>query len=130
MAAVDAAVGRLIQSLETQVAPDEMIVVFAADHGESLGEHDYWGHGRYLYEPSLRIPLGIRWKGTVEQRVIDQQATILDIAPTILELLGLEVPASLRRSQLGDGARGRQAAARAFDLLPGPQRCGPRRARR
>ncbi len=94
VAAVDEAVGRLIRGLETRIARDEMIVVFAADHGESLGEHDYWGHGRFLYEPSLRIPMGIRWKGTVEQRVIDRQATILDIAPTILELLGLEVPAS------------------------------------
>ena len=36
--------------------------------------------------------MGMVWKGTVEQRVIHQQATILDIAPTILELLGLDVP--------------------------------------
>ena len=92
VAAVDAAVGRLVKTLEDHFAPDEMIVVFTADHGESLGEHDYWGHGRYLYEPSLRIPLGMRWKGTIEQRVIEEQATILDIAPTILELLGLEIP--------------------------------------
>jgi len=92
VAAVDAAIGRLINTLEDHFAPDEMIVVFAADHGESLGEHDYWGHGRYLYEPSLRIPLGMRWKGTIEQRVVQEQATILDIAPTILELLGLEIP--------------------------------------
>jgi arylsulfatase A-like enzyme len=92
VAAADAAVGRLLRGLETHFAPDEMIVVFAADHGESLGEHDYWGHGRYLYEPSLRVPLGIRWKGTVEQRVIERQATILDIAPTILGLLGIEAP--------------------------------------
>jgi len=89
VAAVDAAIGRLVAGIERHIAPDRMIVVFAADHGESLGEHDYWGHGRYLYEPSLRIPLGIRWKGTVEQRLIDRQATILDIAPTILELVGI-----------------------------------------
>jgi arylsulfatase A-like enzyme len=90
VAAADAAIGRLLRGLEAHFAPDEMIVVFAANHGESLGEHDYWGHGRYLYEPSLRTPLGIHWKGTVEQRVIERQATILDIAPTILELLDLE----------------------------------------
>lgn len=93
VAASDAAIGRLLRGLETHFAPDEMIVVFAADHGESLGEHDYWGHGRYLYEPSLRVPLGIRWKGTVEQRVIERQATILDIAPTVLGLLDIEAPA-------------------------------------
>jgi arylsulfatase A-like enzyme len=94
VAAVDDAIGRLIAGLEEWFQRDEMIVVFAADHGESLGEHDYWGHGRYLYEPSLRIPLGLRWKGTVEQRVIETQATILDIAPTLLDLLGYRIPES------------------------------------
>ncbi len=83
-----------------------MIIVFAADHGESLGEHDYWGHGRYLYEPSLRIPLGITWKGTVEQRVIDRQATLLDVAPTILDLLGLEVPTTFSGFSWAKAARG------------------------
>jgi len=106
VAAVDEAVGRLIRELETRIARDEMIVVFAADHGESLGEHDYWGHGRYLYEPSLRIPMGIRWNGTVKQGVIDRQATILDIAPTILEFLDLEAPASFAGLSWADALEG------------------------
>jgi arylsulfatase A-like enzyme len=108
VAAVDAAIGRLIRGIEKHVPPDGMIVVFAADHGESLGEHDYWGHGRYLYEPSLRIPLGLRWKGTVEQRVIERQATILDIAPTVLDLLGYDIPDSFDGISWADAARGRE----------------------
>lgn len=108
VAAVDAAIGRLIDGLEEHFAPDEMIVVVAADHGESLGEHDYWGHGRYLYEPSLRIPLGIRWKGTVEQRVISRQATLLDLGPTILQLLGLDVPEEFSGISWASAARGRE----------------------
>lgn len=107
VAAVDAAIGRLISGLEGHYAPDRMIVVIAADHGESLGEHDYWGHGRYLYEPSLRVPLGIRWKGTVEQRVIDRQATLLDLGPTILELVGSDVPAEFEGISWASAARGR-----------------------
>jgi len=106
VAAVDVAIGRLLEGIKTHVAPDEMIVVFAADHGESLGEHNYWGHGRYLYEPSLRIPMGVTWKGTVEQRVFQQQATILDIAPTILELLGHEVPDTFSGISWADAAKG------------------------
>lgn len=106
VAAVDHAIDRLIDGLESHVARDELIVVFAADHGESLGEHNYWGHGRYLYEPSLRIPLGMRWKGTVEQRVIDHQATILDIAPTILGLLDMDVPATFAGIDWTGAARG------------------------
>jgi len=106
VATVDAAVGRLISGLEDHVATDELVVVFAADHGESLGEHNYWGHGRYLYEPSLKIPMGIRWKGTVEQRVIDHQATILDLAPTVLDLLGYESPESFSGVSWADALKG------------------------
>ncbi len=106
VAAVDRAVERLLDGIENHIARDRMIVVFTADHGESLGEHDYWGHGRYLYEPSLRVPLGMVWKGTVEQRVIDRQATILDIAPTILELLGLDVPSTFAGLSWAAAARG------------------------
>ena len=106
VAAVDVAIGRLLDRISTHVAPDETIVVFAADHGESLGEHNYWGHGRYLYEPSLRIPMGMTWKGTVEQQVFQQQATILDIAPTILELLGHEVPDTFSGISWAQAAKG------------------------
>jgi len=106
VAAVDVAIGRLMEGIWTHVAPEETIVVFTADHGESLGEHDYWGHGRYLYEPSLRIPLGMAWIGTIEQRVINRQATLLDLAPTILELLGHEVPDTFSGISWADAAIG------------------------
>lgn len=106
VAAVDRAAERLLDGIEHHIARDRTIVVFAADHGESLGEHDYWGHGRYLYEPSLRVPLGMVWKGTVEQLVIHQQATILDIAPTILELLDLDVPSTFAGISWAAAARG------------------------
>jgi arylsulfatase len=106
VAAVDHAIGRLFDGLRSHVAPDEMIVVFTADHGESLGEHDYWGHGRYLYEPSLKIPLGITWKGTVEQQVVSTQANILDIPPTLLDLLGYEIPPELDGVSWASAVRG------------------------
>jgi arylsulfatase A-like enzyme len=106
VAAVDVAIGRLMEGIWTHVAPEETIVVFTADHGESLGEHNYWGHGRYLYEPSLRIPLGMAWIGTIEQRVINRQATLLDLAPTILELLGHEVPDTFSGISWADAAIG------------------------
>ncbi len=57
IAAVDASIARLLAGVRKRVDESELLVVLTADHGESLGEHNYWGHGRYLYEPSLRIPL-------------------------------------------------------------------------
>ena len=66
------------------------MIVFAADHGESLGEHHFWGHGRYLYEPSLRIPMGLVWKNRVPAGTVAPQATLLDLAPTLLDLVDVE----------------------------------------
>jgi arylsulfatase A-like enzyme len=92
IAAVDDEIDRLLSGIRETVSDDNLLVIFSADHGESLGEHDFWGHGRYLYEPSLRIPLGIVWQGKIEAARVNSQATLLDLAPTILDLVGIEVP--------------------------------------
>lgn len=93
----DREVGRLLQGLGglEELAADTL-VVFAADHGESLGNHDYWGHGRHVYENSLRIPMGIVWPGRVPVRKIDEPSLIIDLAPTVLGLLGLAESDSFR----------------------------------
>jgi arylsulfatase A-like enzyme len=92
VAAADHAVGELLGWFRERLPADELIVFFAADHGESLGEHGYWGHGRYLYEHSLSIPMGFSWPGTINSGTIDAQADLLDVAPTVLELVGLQIP--------------------------------------
>jgi arylsulfatase A-like enzyme len=96
IAAADHEVGRVLAWLDTHLQRDEVILFFAADHGESLGEHGFWGHGRNLKEPNLRIPMGIAWPGTIEQGVIDAQATIVDVGPTVLDLLSIDIPETFR----------------------------------
>jgi arylsulfatase A-like enzyme len=92
IAFVDAAIGELLRRVE-QVSPRERtLIVFLSDHGESLGEHHYWGHGRHLYETTLRIPMALYWKGRLTARAISAPALNIDLAPTILRLLGLPVP--------------------------------------
>lgn len=93
----DREVGRLLRGLGglEKLAADTL-VVFVADHGESLGNHGYWGHGRHVYENSLRIPMGIVWPGRVPVRRIDDPALIIDMAPTVLGLLGLAESDSFR----------------------------------
>ncbi len=88
----DAAIGQLLAGLPEAGLSRNLMVVFSADHGESLGENDYWGHGNNLREAGLRIPMGVAWPGHVEPRVVSQPALITDLAPTILGLLGLESP--------------------------------------
>lgn len=89
IAYVDRVIGDL---LELRDRPT--LVVFASDHGESLGEHGYWGHGRNVYDPGLRIPLAFRLDGVVRPGATSAPASILDIAPTVLGLLELDSPAA------------------------------------
>jgi arylsulfatase A-like enzyme len=95
----------LLAGVRKVVDETELVVVFTADHGESLGEHNYWGHGRYLYEPSLRIPLGIIWKGHIPAATVASQATLLDIAPTALALAGIDAPPDLPGANWASTAR-------------------------
>jgi len=91
IAQVDAALGRLLDALAEPGAPPPL-VVFTADHGESLGEHGYYfAHGEYLYQETLHVPLIIRFPGRVAAGTrIDALAENVDIAPTIVALLGIE----------------------------------------
>ena len=89
VAYVDARAGELVAGVEDLSNGDDLVVVLTADHGESLGEHGYWGHGRHLYEVSLRIPLAILYEGRIAPRVVTAPALIVDIPRTILGLVGL-----------------------------------------
>lgn len=94
VAYADHHVGLLLKTLDEEVGMREStLVILAADHGESLGEHDYVGHGRHLYENIIRIPLIFRFPGKVPAaKVIDTPVSILDIAPTVLDLTVKELP--------------------------------------
>lgn len=94
IAFVDREIGRLLKLVRE--ASDNVLIVFSADHGESLGEHDYWGHGRHLFEPSLIIPLGYVWEGVIFPAVVQEPCSILDVAPTVLGLMDFHVPPSFR----------------------------------
>jgi arylsulfatase A-like enzyme len=98
VAFVDHQVGQLLAAFDKD--PElkaNTLFVFTADHGESLGEHGYWGHGRNLFEPTLRIPLGMAWAGRIKPgTTVEAPAVNLDVAPTVLGLVGLPVPAGFR----------------------------------
>jgi arylsulfatase A-like enzyme len=107
IAAVDHQIGRLLDRVERRIEGDRVIIVFTADHGENLGDHGEWGHGRDLYEPGLRIPLSFTWQGTVEQQVVESPAHIIDIPSTVLDLVGLATPPSFRGVSWAAALRGR-----------------------
>ncbi len=89
IAFMDAQIGRLMGELRNLGLQDNTLVVIVGDHGEGLNQHDEWQHGYFVYETTLHVPL-IFWKpGMISgQRVIESQVRTIDIAPTILDLLG------------------------------------------
>jgi arylsulfatase A-like enzyme len=80
-------VGELLKAVDDLGLRENTLVVLLSDHGESLGEHDYQGHGRALYENIVRIPLIFRLPGKIPAgKVIEEDVTLLDLAPTLIDL--------------------------------------------
>jgi arylsulfatase A-like enzyme/HEAT repeat protein len=98
IAYTDAAVGRLIS--EVRKRRPGTIVVIAADHGEEFDEHGGRYHGSTLYEEQLRVPLIISVPG-VPPGVVSDQVELIDVTPTVLNLLDIPVPARMRGTDLG-----------------------------
>ncbi len=95
VASTDAAIGELLSGLEQLKLLDRAVLLLTSDHGESLGEHEYWfGHGEFLYDETLRVPLMIRAPQLAAERV-RETATLEDVMPTLLQLAGVEVPDGL-----------------------------------
>lgn len=87
---MDARVGQAISLLKARGMLRNTVIVFVGDHGESLGEHEHVGHISRLYEPALRVPLIIVKPGKkITRRVITAPVSLVDVMPTILDLLRL-----------------------------------------
>jgi len=87
-------VGRMLDALDQMGIADNTIVVFTADHGHSLGEHNYWyHHGEFLYDASMSIPLIIKAPGKLAAGAVEEdQVRSIDVMPTLLGMAGVEAP--------------------------------------
>jgi choline-sulfatase len=85
---VDHAVGGIFDELDRLGLADRTFVVVTSDHGEGLGEHGEESHSAYLYDTTMRIPLIVRGPGIAPAR-IEALVRSVDVAPTLLDLLGL-----------------------------------------
>ena len=119
VAFMDAAIGRLLDALAAKGLAAETLVVAVADHGEGLGEHQEPTHGYFLYDSTVRVPLILAGPGVPPGLVVSGSVTLADLAPTLLEALGLEPDTGVAgRSFWSEVPRGRVGARPA--LLENP----------
>jgi len=85
----DYQIGRLLRALEDMNLLSKTLIVFSADHGESLADHYYYiGHGQLVYNPNIAVPLLIRFPDLRYRGVIKQPVSNVNIMPTILDFMG------------------------------------------
>ena len=98
VAFMDAQVGRILDALEKNGLAENTIVVFTADHGYHLGEHDFW-QKLSLHEESTRIPMIFAGPG-IKPSKTDSLAQQIDFYPTFAELAGLDIPKHIQGKSL------------------------------
>ena len=85
---MDANLGRLLEAFRRRGFWDNTLVIVVADHGEGLGDHDWWTHG-ILYQEQIHVPLIIRAPGIKGALRISSLVRTIDLMPTILEVVGV-----------------------------------------
>ena len=117
VAFADHCVGQVLDKLRQLGLYDSTLVVITGDHGEMLGEHGELNHGFFIYEGALRVPLVVRVPGAkAAARHVDLPVSLIDIVPTILSLVGAEVPKEVQGVDLSPWLAGRGAGGRARPL--------------
>jgi arylsulfatase A-like enzyme len=109
IAYTDDRIRRLIETLRARGLYDQALVVYSADHGEEFQDHGGWFHSKTLFQEMLRVPLAFRVPGLPGGR-FSQPVSLVDLAPTVLEVWGIPIPASFQGRSLLPLLRGGQLA--------------------
>ncbi len=110
--AMDVYVGNLLDRLEKRGKLKNTLIIFVSDHGDEMMDHRSLGHGHGVHDELLRVPLLMSLDGVLPAGLrISEPVELLDVAPTILDLLGLETPSAMQGRSLlpfidGGGASG------------------------
>jgi arylsulfatase A-like enzyme len=114
---IDDGLGRLFELLKSRGLYDNTLVIITADHGEEFMEHGLLGHGLSLYDEVIRVPLIVKFPCPgphCSPRVVTSQVELVDVFPTVLQVLGIEPPASLVGRSLAEEASAPRAAFSEF----------------
>ncbi len=98
---IDTQLGRLLDALEASGQLDDTIILFHSDHGELLGDHGLLYKGCRFFEGLVHVPMIWSWRGRTRADLrSDALVELVDIAPTLLEAVGLPVPANMQGRSL------------------------------
>ena len=130
IAYVDHWIGRVLEKLRALGVYDNTLLIITADHGEGLGEHGERAHAFLVYQSTLHVPLVIRVPRASKGRQVDGNVSLVDIVPTVLDLIGLKTPpqvqgVNLRRSLEGGAVPDRQRPIYCESLGAATFACSP-----
>lgn len=110
---VDEQVGRILKKLEEMQILDDTVIIYAGDNGHFWGEHGLYDK-RLAYEESIRIPFIVRYPGLVKDpgRRASQMILNIDLAPTLLDLVGLDIPPNMQGQSIKPILQSSTAAGR------------------
>jgi len=106
IAFADEQVGRLLRFLKEKGLYQNTLIVLSGDHGESLGEHGEKTHGFFIYNATMHVPLIIRLPENSTARTVSDLVSLVDLMPTVLAALGLQIPSQVQGRSLLPELRG------------------------
>jgi arylsulfatase A-like enzyme len=114
----DDRLGELEAALTASGSADDTLLVFVSDHGEAFGEHGAFRHRNSLLDEELAVPLVLHWPaGLTGGARLDTPVGLVDVAPTVLGLLGLDAPARWQGRDLAPVLRGERPPPRDEPVL-------------
>ncbi|MGE5340898.1 MAG: sulfatase-like hydrolase/transferase [Candidatus Omnitrophota bacterium] len=97
---MDDQLGQFFEFLKAEGISDNTLMIIAADHGESLGQHGEQTHGFFIYEPTVHVPLIIHAPFRFPASTVHETVELADITPTILDCLGIPIPSFMQGESL------------------------------
>jgi arylsulfatase A-like enzyme len=112
---IDEQAGRVLDALDASGQGPNTIIVFASDHGDMAGGHGMaWKSTQAFYDEIARVPLIVSWPAAIRPGKTDAAASLVDLAPTLLELTSSQVPRHMEGVSLAPILRGGSVAREQF----------------
>ena len=113
---VDSHIGKLLRKLDELGIKDDTLIIITADHGEEFYEHGSFGHSETLYQEIIRVPLMIYYPKEFEPQRIEKRVSLVDVFPTILDTLQIEIPEDVEGISMLPLLKGKSTYDREYTL--------------